>query len=384
MGRYFYLAPMLGGPGAPRYPVSEQALLIGRSDRADISLLEPTVSRQHATVQAVEDRVMLRDLGSKHGTFVNSKRVTTARLKVGDIVVFGLSLVMRLEVSDQPIPMPPAGSKLSGSSQEIMELPSSDLAVTAVRTLTIPPRSKKPSSGVEQSASTEGVLKLQNQVAKLQKLAAAGGLCLAHLPVVESELKELAALLHRQAGRAGDLGAAQRLLDALIARVKHALEALAVFPRPERGAADLGETAEGALRTLTAELARREVRVLENLPRGLVVEADAVRLKEAMLELLRGALSSSAQGGLIEVQVARSGGQIVLSVVDHGDGIPTEIIDRVFDPFVTRSEDWEPLGLALLEARQIVMLHGGTLQIESRSGSGNTIRVSFPASERRG
>jgi signal transduction histidine kinase len=363
--------------------VSEQALMIGRSDRADISLLEPTVSRQHATVQAVEDRVMLRDLGSKHGTFVNSKRVTTARLKVGDIVVFGLSLVMRLEVSDQPIPMPPAGSKLSGSSQEIMELPSSDLAVTAVRTLTIPPRSKKPSSG-EQSASTEGVLKLQNQVAKLQKLAAAGGLCLAHLPAIESELKELAALLQRQAGRAGDLGAAQRLLDALLARVKHALEALAVFPLPGRGAADLGETAESALRALTAELARREVRVLEDLPRGLVVEADPVRLKEAMLELLRGALSSSAQGGLIEVQVARAGGKIVLHVVDHGDGIPSEVLDRVFDPFVTRSEDWEPLGLALLEARQIVMLHGGTLQIERRSGSGNTIRVSFPASERRG
>ena len=107
MTRFFYLTPVLGGPRAPRYPVVQQRQVIGRSEQADIALLEPTVSRKHAVAWVESGRVMLEDTGSTHGTFVNSKRISRAVLEVGDIVVFGLSIVLKLEVSDTPIPPAP-------------------------------------------------------------------------------------------------------------------------------------------------------------------------------------------------------------------------------------------------------------------------------------
>jgi pSer/pThr/pTyr-binding forkhead associated (FHA) protein len=122
---------MLGGPGAPRYPIEERVQLIGRSEKAEISLLEPTVSRKHASIQVKGDKVELVDLGSKHGTFVNSKRISKARLRVGDIVVFGLSLVLRVE--ECPDPLPPVGPLRVPVRVPTLSEHEGDHCVTAVR-----------------------------------------------------------------------------------------------------------------------------------------------------------------------------------------------------------------------------------------------------------
>lgn len=100
MKRYYYLTPVIAGPNAPRFPISEHKQLAGRCESADIPLIEPTISRKHATMYCTEDSVFIEDLGSKHGTFVNSKRIEQCQLRAGDLIVFGLNMVMRLEVSN--------------------------------------------------------------------------------------------------------------------------------------------------------------------------------------------------------------------------------------------------------------------------------------------
>jgi len=104
LNRFYFFTPVLGGPGAPRYPISSERQVIGRSEDTAMALLEPTVSRRHATVFLEDDTVWLEDLDSKHGTFVNSKRVSRTSLKEGDIVVFGLSIVLRLEMAEREVP----------------------------------------------------------------------------------------------------------------------------------------------------------------------------------------------------------------------------------------------------------------------------------------
>ena len=65
------------------------ALTVGRALTSDVPLLDPTVSRRHASLVADDSGIELNDLGSSNGTFVNGERVDHARIAVGDVLTFG-------------------------------------------------------------------------------------------------------------------------------------------------------------------------------------------------------------------------------------------------------------------------------------------------------
>src|SRR5690349_8110315 len=65
------------------------ALTVGRALTSDVALLDPTVSRRHASLVADESGIDLNDLGSSNGTFVNGARIEKARVAPGDVLTFG-------------------------------------------------------------------------------------------------------------------------------------------------------------------------------------------------------------------------------------------------------------------------------------------------------
>jgi pSer/pThr/pTyr-binding forkhead associated (FHA) protein len=65
------------------------SLTVGRALTSDVPLLDPTVSRRHASLVADESGIELSDLGSSNGTFVNGLRVEHARIAPGDVLTFG-------------------------------------------------------------------------------------------------------------------------------------------------------------------------------------------------------------------------------------------------------------------------------------------------------
>jgi adenylate cyclase len=65
------------------------ALVVGRAPASDIPVIDPTISRRHAEVEFSDNRVIVRDLGSSNGTFLNGTRVDSAVVSVGDTVTFG-------------------------------------------------------------------------------------------------------------------------------------------------------------------------------------------------------------------------------------------------------------------------------------------------------
>jgi hypothetical protein len=67
----------------------DAALHVGRGDEADVQLLDPAVSRRHAVIAPDDGHATVRDLGSTNGTYVNGKRVATAKLMPGDVVTLG-------------------------------------------------------------------------------------------------------------------------------------------------------------------------------------------------------------------------------------------------------------------------------------------------------
>src|SRR5688500_14305195 len=65
------------------------SLTVGRALTSDVPLLDPTVSRRHASLVADDSGIELSDLGSSNGTFVNGERVEHARITPGDVLTFG-------------------------------------------------------------------------------------------------------------------------------------------------------------------------------------------------------------------------------------------------------------------------------------------------------
>lgn len=86
--KHFRLSMLVGLPPDATYALAGTSR-VGRSDRSEIVLSDPSVSRAHAIVEVSGDEAVVRDLGSTNGTFVNGRRVTTQALHDGDELRFG-------------------------------------------------------------------------------------------------------------------------------------------------------------------------------------------------------------------------------------------------------------------------------------------------------
>ena len=84
------LVQLTGPDIGKRYPMdSSEPIVVGRESAPGLVLRETSVSRNHAQLQVVDGHVIVRDLESTNGTYVNDRLVTTATLQDGDIVQFG-------------------------------------------------------------------------------------------------------------------------------------------------------------------------------------------------------------------------------------------------------------------------------------------------------
>jgi signal transduction histidine kinase len=99
-------------------------------------------------------------------------------------------------------------------------------------------------------------------------------------------------------------------------------------------------------------------------------------LRRAFSNLLRNAAEAMGGRGTIDVHVAGEGRGMVVTIVDHGPGIPPELRGRVFEPYMTTKTDGTGLGLALV--RQTVDAHGGTIAVSETAGGGATFTLVFP------
>jgi len=109
---------------------------------------------------------------------------------------------------------------------------------------------------------------------------------------------------------------------------------------------------------------------------------DIKRIEQLILNLITNSLLHTKDGDTIVLSLKKSGDSVIISVDDTGSGIPPRILSTIFSRFddnITLAELAEGSGLGLNIAKGIAEQHGGALMIESREGSGTTVRVMFPA-----
>ena len=103
-------------------------LIIGRSSELEMVLIEDMVSRHHAKITTTDSEIFIEDLGSTNGTFVNGEKITSCKLKDGDRILIGTSILKLVyEEGDimSPPPAPIGLSAFGASSVEDVRLPTS-------------------------------------------------------------------------------------------------------------------------------------------------------------------------------------------------------------------------------------------------------------------
>jgi two-component system, NtrC family, response regulator GlrR len=95
--------------GPKRYPI-EGTLLVGKHPENDVVIEAPGVSRYHLELRAEPDRVLVRDVGSKNGTYFDGARITEVRVGAGAVIRIGGpgGLELRIELAEQPAIAPSA------------------------------------------------------------------------------------------------------------------------------------------------------------------------------------------------------------------------------------------------------------------------------------
>lgn len=113
--------------------------------------------------------------------------------------------------------------------------------------------------------------------------------------------------------------------------------------------------------------------------RELSLNADGKKLRQALLNLVLNAMQASVKGSTVTLEVAKScaDGAAVIRVMDRGQGMTPDVLERIRKPYYTTKEGGSGLGIAV--ARGIIEQHGGNLRFESSSGRGTTAVVTLPA-----
>ena len=138
-----------------------------------------------------------------------------------------------------------------------------------------------------------------------------------------------------------------------------------------------------AVEVAGALLDERQHRVRVLAAADVQVEGDRHRLIQVFANLLTNAAKYTEPGGRVEVRLVRAGAQAVVTVRDSGNGIPAELLPRIFERFAQgpRSVDRGAggLGLGLAIVKSLVELHGGTVEAASPGpGRGSTFTVRLP------
>jgi signal transduction histidine kinase len=123
--------------------------------------------------------------------------------------------------------------------------------------------------------------------------------------------------------------------------------------------------------------------VIADLRESIWVDGDQQRLVQVVSNLLRNAVNYTPPCGRISMAVDRMPSTVTLRVGDTGRGIDTEALPHVFDLFSqTRPRDGAGLGIGLSVVREIVLLHGGSVEARSEgSGKGSEFIVTLPLAE---
>jgi signal transduction histidine kinase len=187
--------------------------------------------------------------------------------------------------------------------------------------------------------------------------------------------------------RASILGVVERQVGQLTSLMKDMTDVAAICCGKlalNRTLVSVQELVADALETCGERLLTKQQRLDVQLPEQvLLLDGDAGRLKQVLVNLINNAAKYTPEGGDIAVRSTRCGGCVEISITDSGVGLEASDLPHVFDMYMQVHMDDRPvdsgLGIGLALVKQLVELHQGQVSVASDGpGKGSTFKVVLP------
>lgn len=111
----------------------------------------------------------------------------------------------------------------------------------------------------------------------------------------------------------------------------------------------------------------------DSLPQTI---CDEVKIKQALINLLKNAFEATESGDTIEVSARSNLNRLTISIRDTGKGIPKDSLQNIFNPFYTNKKNGNGLGLPI--TKKIIAAHKGTIRVYSKIGVGTKFMIILP------
>lgn len=234
----------------------------------------------------------------------------------------------------------------------------------------------------------EELQQTQQDALRSEQLAAVGQLAAGLAHELRNPLMAMKLLVQSACEQGEEASLAGRdlaVIEEEIGRLEHLVQMFLDFARPprlEKREIDLRTTIERVVHLLEPRAAARLLQLAFARPdRPVVVEADETQVRQVLLNLVLNAMDAVAGGGRIDVGLELQdepdvGRWAVVRVADDGCGLPAELGNRIFDPFVSTKETGIGLGLSI--CRRIVETHSGGIAAAPAPGGGTVFTVRLP------
>lgn len=147
---------------------------------------------------------------------------------------------------------------------------------------------------------------------------------------------------------------------------------------------NLGETnivpvINDAMNLLDPTFTKNEIKYKVNLPEDeVLLKADTIQLTQVIFNLVLNAIYFSPKNGLITITLEEGKKKITLKIADEGPGIPTENVQKIFQPFFTTKTVGDGSGLGLSVVHGIIRSHRGTIDYQPNNPTGAIFIINFP------
>jgi two-component system, NtrC family, sensor kinase len=179
---------------------------------------------------------------------------------------------------------------------------------------------------------------------------------------------------------AGDPEINREKLQIIVDEVQH-LEAFveevggyAKISEPQKRLGDLNALVQETCRRLEASIQEKGITLRLELDHDLpLVQFDPGHLRQIILNIAKNGIEAMPEGGTLTLVSGRQAGRVFVQVSDTGEGIPPEVMGKIFQPFFSTKPKGSGLGLAI--SQKIIEAHGGEITIESEPHKGSRVTL---------
>jgi signal transduction histidine kinase len=226
---------------------------------------------------------------------------------------------------------------------------------------------------------------LERRLVQADKLSSIGLLAAGVAHEVNTPLAVISTYAQMLAKQVSEDDQKSRLLDKIAKQTFRASEivnSLLNFSRTspaEFGDVDMNRILEETVSLVKHQLDQSRVEVRLEFEKDLpAISGNAGKLQQVFLNLVLNARDAMDSGGRLTLRTCSDGAYARIDVSDTGQGISTDHLPRIYDPFFTTKVARKGTGLGLSVTYGIVQEHGGSIEVHSESGAGTLFHLEFP------